>query len=153
MDRSELFLFLSQRRYGVLSSIGPAAFPQSALVGIAVNPELEIVFDTVTASRKYSNLTSRPACSFVIGWEGEQTVQYEGLAYAPTGTELDRYREVYFSVWPDGRDRLHWPGLVHFVVRPQWIRYSDFDQTPPRVEEWSFPVIPARAPVTRARYL
>jgi hypothetical protein len=67
----------------------------------------------------------------VLGWEGEQTVQLEGKAFEPAGAELKRYQEVYFSVWPDGRARFAWPGITHFVVRPRWIRYSDFDQSPP----------------------
>jgi pyridoxine/pyridoxamine 5'-phosphate oxidase len=31
-----------------------------------------------------------------------------------------------------------WPGITYFVVRRRWIRYSDFDQRPPLVEEHSF---------------
>lgn len=138
MDHGALFAFLSQHRYGVLSSIGVEGPPQSALVGIAVTPELEIVFDTVTSSRKYPNLRARPACSFVVGWQGEQTVQFEGVASVPAEPELTRYREAYFRVWPDGPARLAWPGLVHFVVRPVWVRYSDFDQSPPQIVEFEF---------------
>jgi hypothetical protein len=28
--------------------------------------------------------------------------------------------------------------MVYFVVRPRWIRYSDFDKRPPVVEERSY---------------
>jgi hypothetical protein len=28
---------------------------------------------------------------------------------------------------------MKWPGIVYFVVRPVWIRYSDFDQDPPLI--------------------
>jgi hypothetical protein len=80
MTESELYAFMAKHRLGVLGSICPRDTPQSALVGIAISPQLEIIFDTVTSSRKYPNLTARPSCSFVIGgWgAGEQTVQYEG---------------------------------------------------------------------------
>ncbi len=135
MDPQELHAFLSQYRYGVISSIGPDGTPQSALVGIAVTPELEVIFDTLSSTRKYANLTAEPRCSLVIGWGGERTAQFEGTAILPKGEELRRYQEAYFAVWPDGRDRLNWPGLVHFVVRPRWIRYSDFDQSPPVILE------------------
>jgi pyridoxine/pyridoxamine 5'-phosphate oxidase len=140
MDKAALYSFLSGFRYGVVSSIGPDGEPQSALVGIAVTPELEIVFDTVKPSRKYANLAARPSCSFVVGgWDSEQTVQFEGMAAEPVGAELERVREAYFAVWPDGRDRLSWPGLTHFAVRPRWIRFSDFGQGPPLIVEMSFP--------------
>jgi hypothetical protein len=45
------------------------------LVGIAVTPELQIVFDTVTASRKFANIGPDPRVAFVMGWQGEITVQ------------------------------------------------------------------------------
>src|ERR1700761_5026528 len=64
-----------------------------------------------------------------------QTVQFEGIAVEPQGRELKRYQEMYFAVWPDGPLRMTWPGLTYFVVRPRWIRYSDFDQRPPLIEE------------------
>jgi len=125
-------------RYGVVSSIAGDGTPQAALVGIAVTPELEIIFDTVSSSRKYRNLMARPGCSFVVGWSGEQTIQYEGISSTPTGAELKRYQEVYFAAWPDGPARMSWPGIAYFVVRPTWIRYSDFDQNPPLIEEIKF---------------
>jgi hypothetical protein len=93
------------------------------------------VFDTLVTTRKHANLSARPHCSFVIGWSGEQTVQLEGRAIFPAGEELERYREIYFAAWPDGRDRLSWPGLVHVVVQPRWIRFSDFDEDPPLILE------------------
>lgn len=134
MDRLAVYSFMAQHRYGVVSSIGPDGTPQSALVGIATTPNLEIVFDTVKSSRKYPNLIARPACSFVVGWSGEQTVQLEGVAEEPQGARLQRYQEIYFGAWPDGPARMAWPGITYFVVRPRWIRYSDFDQRPPLIE-------------------
>ena len=138
MGKVALYSFMSQYRYGVVSSMAPNGTPQSALVGIAVSPDLEIIFDTVKSSRKYPNLIARPACSFVVGWDGEQTVQFEGQADEPKGDELNRYQETYFTAWPDGRSHLNWPGIAYFVVRPRWIRYSDFDQRPPLIEEMTF---------------
>lgn len=136
VDKLALYSFMSQQRYGVISSISEHRTPQSALVGIATSSDLEIVFDTVKSSRKYPNLIARPPCSFVIGgWAGEQTLQFEGIATEPKGPELERYQKIYFAAWPDGPARIAWPGIAYFVVRPRWIRYSDFDQTPPLIEE------------------
>jgi hypothetical protein len=111
--------------------------PQSALVGIAVTPELEIIFDTVRSSRKFQNLTSNSGCSFVVGWTGEITVQYEGQAHQPEGAAFAHYQEVYFANWPDGPSRLSWPGITYFVVQPRWIRYSDFDMNPKLIQEFT----------------
>ncbi len=93
MDRVEIYKFMAEFRYGVISSVAADGTPQSALVGIAVTPDLEVLLDTVKSSRKYPNLKARPQCSFVIGWGGEQTVQFEGVAIEPEGSELERIRQ------------------------------------------------------------
>jgi hypothetical protein len=131
-----VYEFVAVRKYGVVSSTGPGGEPQSALVGIAVSPELEIVFDTVKTSRKYPNLKADPRIAVVIGWEGEQTVQYQGVAIEPEGQDLLRAQAIYFSGWPNGVERQKWPGIAYFLIRPIWVRYSDFDTG--RVEEVKF---------------
>jgi len=129
---AELVEFMAACDLAVVSYLSPEGTPQSAVVGIAVTPDLEMVFDTVASSRKYSNLKARPECSLVL-WKDDVTVQYEGIA-EETGDE--RYKEAYFKKLPDGRDRLSWPGITYFVVRPKWIRYSDFGARV--IEEFSF---------------
>jgi hypothetical protein len=128
---------MTHQRYGVVSSLSKDGVPQSALVGIAVTARFEIIFDTLNSTRKYRNLASTPACSVVLGFPGEQTVQYEGLAFEPLGEERVRFQEAYFQTWPDGRDRAGWKGMTYFVVRPTWIRFSDFDRQPPLIQEFS----------------
>jgi hypothetical protein len=145
MTEPVLYTFIMQNRLGVLSTVCDAMTPQSALMGIAVTPDFEIIFDTVKTSRKYPNLISRPDCSFVIGWAGERTVQYEGRAQELQSPELERYQQTYFNAWPDGPARMAWPGIVYFVVRPSWIRYSDFDQNPPLIREYTFSTGRARS--------
>jgi hypothetical protein len=134
----DLYAFLSRFKLGVLSTIGSTNVPQSALVGIAISEKLEIIFDTVKTSRKFSNLIAQPACSFVIGWAAEQTVQYEGRADELRGDALAPFLQIYFDSWPECRAHWNWPGIAHFVVQPRWIRYSDFDQDPPLIREFTF---------------
>jgi hypothetical protein len=138
MDKSGVYHFLSRQKLGALGSISPESTVQSALVGIAVTPKLEIIFDTVSSSRKFRNLAANPRCSFVVGWTGEVTVQFEGVAIQPRDAELARYQKIYFATWPDGPARLTWTGIAYFVVRAKWIRYSDYDQNPPLIEEFLF---------------
>ena len=137
MIKTDLFEFFRRHRYGVVSSVSAAGAPQSAVVGIGVSRDLEIVFDTLRTSRKYPNLIANPAASVTV-WTGEATAQLDGIAQEPDGAERDRYREIYFETWPDGQDRLNWSGLTHLVIRPKWVRYSDFDQRPPQIEEFTF---------------
>ena len=71
----------------------------------------------------------------MVGWDHEKTAQIEGVADFPRGDELERVRECYFVAYPDGRERLAWPGITHVRVRPSWVRYSDFTLDPPRIVE------------------
>jgi len=93
MTKAELYGFLAAHTLGVLGSISADGAPQSALVGIAVTEDLEIVFDTLDSTRKYRNLTLNPKASLVVGWEGEKTVQLEGEASLPVGEETDALQE------------------------------------------------------------
>jgi hypothetical protein len=68
MDKTAIYAFIAGYRYGVVSSIAANGVPQSALVGITVTPEFEIVFDTVNTSRKYKNLTERRRARLL--WDG-----------------------------------------------------------------------------------
>ncbi|WP_455351307.1 pyridoxamine 5'-phosphate oxidase family protein [Streptomyces sp. SYSU K217416] len=135
MKRNELIWFLRRHKLAIQASVTPDGAPQAAVVGFAVSDGLEIVFDTVETTRKYRNLRADPRIALVIGWGDEVTAQIEGVADFPTGSELERIRACYFSAWPDGRDRLTWPGITHVRVRPTWVRLSDFTRDPPLIVE------------------
>lgn len=127
------------RKYAVQASVSAAGRPQAAVVGIAVSDRFELVFDTVDSTRKALNLRGNGAVAFVIGGthdDDEQTVQYEGVAYEPSGAERERALDVYLSRFPDGHERLGWAGIRHFLVKPVWIRYSDFSTDPPQIVEF-----------------
>jgi hypothetical protein len=134
MTKEELYAFLASRNLAVLATINAQYTPEAALVGYAVTPDLEIIFDTVKSSRKYLNLIANPKVALVIEGDYGVTVQYEGEAEPARHDD----REIYFAKFPDGRDRLTWPGIVHFKIRPHWIRYSDFNKTSDRISEMTF---------------
>lgn len=126
MTLDDIYAFIAAQRLGVVSSVHAHGGPEAALVGVAPAANRDIVFDTLSTSRKAVNLSARPACAIVIGWAGEITVQIEGQARFPAGADLTAMQEAYFAVWPDGRSRLAWKNLVHIAVRPRWLKYSDF---------------------------
>src|SRR3569623_1459424 len=100
-----IYQVIAGQKLGVLSAVNPGNKPESAVVGIAVSENLEIVFDTVKASRKYLNILHNHEVALVV-WYGEVTVQYDGIA-AVLGddSDADRLREIYYKVYPDGRER------------------------------------------------
>ena len=140
MNARDLLAFLRTQRLAVQASVSTTAMPQAAVVGIAVSDRFEIVFDTIASSRKAANLRSHPKAALVIGGltpGDERTVQLEGLADEPAGEDLERLKRVYYDVFPDGPSRLSWPGLIYLRVRPAWVRFSDYNQGPPLIVEFT----------------
>jgi pyridoxine/pyridoxamine 5'-phosphate oxidase len=138
MKRADLIAFLRAQKWAVVSSVSRDGGPQSAVVGVAVTDELELVFDTLGSTRKAANLSIDPRIAVVMGWDEAQTVQLEGVADQPTGDALERLQRAYFARFPDGPTRLAWPGITYFRVRPTWARYSDFRGAAPVIVEFAF---------------
>lgn len=136
MTPEELLAFLRAQPWAVEASVSSAGAPQAAVIGVAVTDRFELVFDTLSTSRKHRNLVRDPRIALAIGWDGERTVQYEGTADRPAGRELADAQAVYFARFADGPSRLSWPGIAYWRVRPDWIRYSDFNTNPPTVLAW-----------------
>jgi general stress protein 26 len=129
MTKGFVYSYMKRHNLAVISTLSKDNKSESALIGIAVSEGLEIVFDTVKTSRKYKNLLQNPHVALVIGWDNETTVQYEGVVTELSGVGDEYYKEIYYGVYPDGRERaVTWPGIVHFKITPNWIRYSDFNE-------------------------
>lgn len=138
MTKDFIYSFLKRHSLGVISTVSKDNKPESALIGIAFSKNLEVVFDTVKTSRKFHNIIQNPNVAMVIGWDNETTVQLEGTATELTGEEAAYYKEIYFEVYPDGRERAEtWPHIVHFKIKPTWIRYSNYN-VPVLIEEMEF---------------
>lgn len=127
--REDLLAYLQANHHAVVASINPEGGPSAALVGIAVSDAFDLVFDTLSATRKHPNLTHDPRASLVYTGPGEQTVQIDGR-----GRLLDpekpadlALREIYLTTFPDGHARLKWEGLVHWIIRPVWARHVMYD--------------------------
>jgi hypothetical protein len=138
MDIEEVYRFMSGERLAVLATVDADEQPEAALVGFAVTPKLELVFDTVKQSRKYPNLKRNPRMAWVIGCTTEVSVQYEGVAEELEGEDLAKYKKTYFAKFLDGPARESWPGITYFVVRPSWVRFCDYNPATLRIEEMRF---------------
>jgi uncharacterized pyridoxamine 5'-phosphate oxidase family protein len=138
MDLAEVLRFLEGEKFGVLATATEDGRPEAALMGFAVTPELEIIFDTVKSFRKYPNLKKNPRVAWVIGCTSEISVQLEGNAVELEGTELEKYKGIYAKKYPDSTGRDKWADLTYFVTRPTWMRYGDYTPGKRRIEEKEF---------------
>ncbi len=134
MTAHEIREFLSRQHHGVLATVEADGSPHAAVVGLATREDGSLVFDTLDTTRKAANLR-RDARAAVTVYEGARTVQLHATVLEPVGALRDDAVAAYLQVFPDGHQRLEWPGLTHFVLCPTWVRYSDFDQQPPLVIE------------------
>jgi general stress protein 26 len=140
VTKAELLVFMRAQKWAVEASVASDGAPQAAVIGVAVTDDLELVFDTLADTRKAQNLRRSAKIALVLGWDEEQTVQYEGVADEPIGEELVRAKHAYFERFPDGPEREKWPGILYFRVRPTWIRYSDFRGDAPKIVVFDFPL-------------
>jgi pyridoxine/pyridoxamine 5'-phosphate oxidase len=136
MTLEEVFDIIKRKRYLVVSTVNQSGAPESALMGFALTRGNEFVFDTLSTSRKAVNLARGPGAALVVGWDDNISLQIEGLARRPVGDDLADAKAAYFRAWPDGQARESWPEIAYFVVRPKWIRYSNYSGAPV-VEEFT----------------
>ena len=138
--KPEMLAYMRAHKLAVVSTIAADGGPQSALVGVATTDGLEVVFDTLSTTRKHTNLLRDSRITVTFGGPDEMTLQYEGIAtLVPSiGPEGEVYREAYYEAWPDGRLRAaQWQSLVYWRVAPRWARYSDYNGGPLIVElQW-----------------
>ena len=129
--------FLKNHRICVLATIGGSA-PQAAVIEFGEAPDLEIIFDTFTTSRKYKNLMKNSRIASVVGWDKNITVQYEGDAHELKGQELEKCKAIYFAKNPRAQAWENKKDNVYFKVVPTWARYSDLNKEPWEVIELKF---------------
>jgi general stress protein 26 len=136
MTLEEVFDIARRKRFVVVSTVNESGAPEAALMGFALTQANEVVFDTLSTSRKVVNLARNPAAALVIGWDDNISLQIEGLARRPVGDDLASAKAAYFREWPDGRARENWPNIAYVVVQPKWVRYSNYSGAPV-VEEFT----------------
>jgi hypothetical protein len=140
--KAELTDFIRKRRLAVISTIGRNGEPQAALINVAVLPDLFLVFETTCETRKSGNIERDPRVALVMGWDGQETLQYEGLAERPEGRRQEAARDAFIAAFPAKSPDEHWPGNNYFIVAPCWLRFSSYYR-PRFVEEYRLAEQPA----------
>lgn len=114
------------------------ACPEAAVLEFSETDDLEIIFDTFSTYRKYKNLQDNPKIALVIGWDGDITVQYEGIAKELSGEELEQCKRIHIQKLPKAVKFENMKVVRYFKVKPTWIRYSDLSKDPWEVFEADF---------------
>ncbi|MFK0329812.1 pyridoxamine 5'-phosphate oxidase family protein [Rhizobium sp. NPDC090275] len=132
-----LLEFLRKHKLAVIATCHGDGKPEAATIDFSVRDNLEVVFSAFKETRKFGNLAERPCVAFVVGWDDNITVQYEGEATRVAAADIEEYQEAYLGSLPAAREFIE-RGAVIFKATPRWIRYSDFNQEPPELIEIQF---------------
>lgn len=137
-----ILAFMKAHPLSIIATNSSGSAPESALVAFAELPDLGLLFQTRTLSRKYANLTRDPKVSFVIGGSADdhRTLQYEGIAKPVEPGDLEKYIEIFVAKkTPTTETFLRHPDARVYKVTPTWLRYSDYTTKPPAILEHTFP--------------
>lgn len=125
-QQKQVLDFLRARKHGVLSTASPGGKPESAAIEFGTTDQLELIFDTYTTYRKYTNLMQNSRISFVV-FEKDATVQYDGIAAElADAEEAEKLKELFFKQVPEAKKFDAMLDTRFFKVSPTWIRYRDY---------------------------
>jgi len=125
MDRRGLVEFVRAHRDGVLSTLGPDGAPQSAYLALTATDDGELVLDARAVSRKVANLRADPRVAVVVGGNDGATLQCEGVADVPSGTDREACAAAYAEAFPQFAGSLADPAIVVVRIRLTWARFGD----------------------------
>lgn len=136
--RQSVLDFIRQQGLLVLSTTYDNGKPQAAVIGFGETDNLELIFGTNNASRKYKNLKRDPHVAAVIGWSDSRTVQFEGIAEELSLENIELVKDTYWRKNPRAEAFHANPGQRYFIVRPTWIRYTNIGVKPWDIIELTF---------------
>ena len=127
--------FIQKQKIAVISTVTPEGNPEAAVIEFGDTDNLELVFDTFNTYRKFTNLKQNNHVAFVIGWDENITIQYEGEAQELFGEEVVKYKQLYFKKNSKAQKWEQKPEIRYFKVIPRWIRYSNLNINPWEIHE------------------
>lgn len=123
-------------KFCILASSTPAGSPSAALMGYAIENDGSVILSTHTTTKKYKKLKENNKVALVFGWGfDEANVQLEGAArLVESGDEYGACGDFFFIQNPVAA-KFKTEDTVFIKITPNWVRYSNFSSSPPKVEE------------------
>lgn len=139
IDNQKILTFLKSKDFCVLSTASPVGKPESAVMAYAVLDDFSFYIFTEPQTRKYANLSKNNKVSLIVGgWDNDPSVQIDGLISILDQVEGSKAKEFVLFIHPEWKDHFNSPDGKWFVIKPLWLRCSDFTQNPPEIKELSF---------------
>src|SRR4030042_2635305 len=129
MNKKKTILdFIKTQNLAVIATVDPLGKPEAAVIEFGETNNLELIFDAYDDSRKIQNIKKNNYTAFVIGWDEDITVQYEGEVFELIGEELVKYQKIYIAKNPVVTKWQKTKGIKFYKVVPYWIRFSDLSK-------------------------
>ena len=135
--KSEVYVFLSEQKHAVISTVNSKGNPESAMVGFAQNKDLELIFGTDKTTRKAQNIKAKNNVSVVVNGDAK-CIQYEGNAHLVTGNELEKFLEIFFEKIPGLSKYAKLENQIYYKITPNWVRLIDHNFSPGKISELTF---------------
>lgn len=129
--RKDIIDFINSQRICVLAFEMMDGSPHGSTVHFAFDEESKtFFFETYNTYRKAEVLFNKKIirASIVVGVDEslKKTLQLDGEARLIKDEEKKFYDEVYFSKFPNKKEKSLDPKFVFFSFTPTWWRYTDF---------------------------
>ncbi len=138
MEKKTILDFIKKQDLAVIATVDGEGLPEAALVAISETDDLELIFGSLSNTRKNKNIENNSQVAFVIGCNKGITIQYEGRAVKLEGKDREEAQQIHIKKLPSSAKYKDMEGQEYFKVTPKWIRYSDFNKTPEEIFEVSF---------------
>ncbi len=136
IDKNSILKFIKSHNLCVLSTVSPDGKSQSAVMAYIAKDDFTILMNTESSTRKVQNIIENNNVSVVIGGlDGGPSIQIDAQARIADNQQAQDAKEYMLSVNPDLKNYFTDTGKF-IVIIPQWLRYSDYSQTPQEIKEF-----------------
>lgn len=121
----------------VLATSSSTAQPWCSVMGYAIGDNKTIILSTLKTTKKWKNLEENKKVGLLVGWDMETpSIHCEGIATLVTdGDEHKKTSELFFSQNPYAA-KFKTTNTVFIIIKPTFMRITDFRTAPPTVDEY-----------------
>lgn len=138
MNINDVKQFLFQFYDCAIATVNTDSHPEAATVGYTVDENFQIMFATNIGTRKAVNLKSNQKVALVVGFDGPKTVQIEGVAEVVDKEDNKARIEMHLQKIPGAKEFADKEGQTYYLITPNWLRFTDYTQSPDTFETRDF---------------
>ncbi|MCA9309215.1 pyridoxamine 5'-phosphate oxidase family protein [Candidatus Saccharibacteria bacterium] len=138
MNLDSVKQFLEDFEECVIATVNERAKPEAATVGLSCDDNFTFLIGTNKDTRKAANISQNNSVALVVGFSGPKTVQIEGVAEKVTRDTHQERIELHLDTVSGARSFDGEPGQTYYMIKPTWLRFTDYTQEDPIFETEDF---------------